>query len=185
MSADYLFHRWTLYEIKIQHWPVLYNDVCVCSFQSVSEQPYMECMAEMVTPLVTNPGHVCITDHNLYFQPLNGYPVSYQCRIRSIIFFVYFNGLGINIFNIWVCVYGQESVVHIGLHNVRRIYKRRHGLRPLVSMCLIVYCGFSSISVQFYLYDTFKNNHGSPKHLTMSRLIGTDLISCVLMSGMF
>jgi len=36
----------------------------------------MECKAEMVTPLVTNPGHVCVTDANLYFQPLNGYPVS-------------------------------------------------------------------------------------------------------------
>lgn len=36
----------------------------------------MECEAEMVTPLVTNPGHVCVTDANLYFQPLNGYPVS-------------------------------------------------------------------------------------------------------------
>lgn len=30
----------------------------------------------MVSPLVTNAGHVCITDCNLYFQPLNGYPVS-------------------------------------------------------------------------------------------------------------
>ncbi|TSL34539.1 Protein FAN [Bagarius yarrelli] len=74
------------------------EDVVQTLLQSVSECPYMECMAEMVTPLVTNPGHVCITDHNLYFQPLNGYP---------------------------------ESVVHIGLHSVRRIYKRRHGLRPL------------------------------------------------------
>lgn len=36
----------------------------------------MECAVEMVTPLVSNPGHVCITDENLYFQPLNGYPVS-------------------------------------------------------------------------------------------------------------
>ncbi|KAG8442024.1 hypothetical protein GDO86_010988 [Hymenochirus boettgeri] len=36
----------------------------------------MECEAEMVTPLVTNPGHVCITDKYLYFQPLNGYPKS-------------------------------------------------------------------------------------------------------------
>uniref|UniRef100_H0X967 Protein FAN n=1 Tax=Otolemur garnettii TaxID=30611 RepID=H0X967_OTOGA len=43
-------------------------------FQSVSEKLHMECKAEMVTPLVTNPGHVCITDTNLYFQPLNGYP---------------------------------------------------------------------------------------------------------------
>lgn len=36
----------------------------------------MECAAEMVLPLVSNPGHVCITDQSLYFQPLNGYPVS-------------------------------------------------------------------------------------------------------------
>ncbi|KAH0617686.1 hypothetical protein JD844_016176 [Phrynosoma platyrhinos] len=43
-------------------------------FQNVSEKLHMECKAEMVTPLVTNPGHVCITDANLYFQPLNGYP---------------------------------------------------------------------------------------------------------------
>lgn len=49
----------------------------VLSFQNVSEIPHMECEAEMVTPLVTNPGHVCITDQSLYFQPLNGYPVSY------------------------------------------------------------------------------------------------------------
>ena len=42
----------------------------------------MECKAEMVTPLVTNPGHVCITDTTLYFQPLNGYPVSDDCRVR-------------------------------------------------------------------------------------------------------
>uniref|UniRef100_A0A8C9VWS6 Neutral sphingomyelinase activation associated factor n=1 Tax=Scleropages formosus TaxID=113540 RepID=A0A8C9VWS6_SCLFO len=45
------------------------------SFQSVSEKLHMECEAEMVSPLVTNPGHVCITDQNLYFQPLNGHPV--------------------------------------------------------------------------------------------------------------
>uniref|UniRef100_A0A670IJW3 Neutral sphingomyelinase activation associated factor n=1 Tax=Podarcis muralis TaxID=64176 RepID=A0A670IJW3_PODMU len=43
-------------------------------FQNVSETLHMECKAEMVTPLVTNPGLVCITDANLYFQPLNGYP---------------------------------------------------------------------------------------------------------------
>lgn len=46
----------------------------------------MECKAEMVTPLVTNPGHVCITDQNLYFQPLSGYPVSYQCIISELFF---------------------------------------------------------------------------------------------------
>ncbi|OWK04214.1 hypothetical protein Celaphus_00016273 [Cervus elaphus hippelaphus] len=43
-------------------------------FQSVSEKLHMECKAEMVTPLVTNPGHACVTDTTLYFQPLNGYP---------------------------------------------------------------------------------------------------------------
>ncbi|XP_053324288.1 protein FAN [Spea bombifrons] len=44
------------------------------SFRNMSEISNMECEAEMVTPLVTNPGHVCITDKCLYFQPLNGYP---------------------------------------------------------------------------------------------------------------
>ncbi|CAJ0953317.1 unnamed protein product [Ranitomeya imitator] len=44
------------------------------SFQSVCEKWIMECEAEMITPLVSNPGHVCITDKYLYFQPLNGYP---------------------------------------------------------------------------------------------------------------
>ncbi|XP_041422367.1 protein FAN isoform X2 [Xenopus laevis] len=44
------------------------------SFQNLLEISNMECEAEMVTPLVTNPGHVCITDKGLYFQPLNGYP---------------------------------------------------------------------------------------------------------------
>ncbi|XP_034022818.1 protein FAN [Thalassophryne amazonica] len=43
-------------------------------FQNVVEKPHMECEAEMVMPLVCNPGHVCITDAYLYFQPLNGYP---------------------------------------------------------------------------------------------------------------
>ncbi|KAM9332459.1 protein FAN [Pholidichthys leucotaenia] len=43
-------------------------------FQSVIERPRMECVVEMVMPLVSNPGHVCTTDQNLYFQPLNGYP---------------------------------------------------------------------------------------------------------------
>lgn len=41
----------------------------------------MECAAEMVLPLVCNPGHICITDHSLYFQPLNGYPVSCWGRL--------------------------------------------------------------------------------------------------------
>lgn len=48
------------------------------SFQSVAEKPHMECAVEMVLPLVSNPGHVCITDETLYFQPLNGYPVNCQ-----------------------------------------------------------------------------------------------------------
>lgn len=48
------------------------------SFQSMTERPHMECAAEMVLPLVCNPGHICITDESLYFQPLNGYPVSYR-----------------------------------------------------------------------------------------------------------
>nr|XP_014348524.1 PREDICTED: protein FAN [Latimeria chalumnae] len=68
---------------------------------SISENPHMECETEMVTPLVTNPGHVCITDQNLYFQPLNGYP---------------------------------EPVVQIKLHDIKRIYKRRHGLKPLLQI---------------------------------------------------
>uniref|UniRef100_A0A8C2BDE7 Neutral sphingomyelinase (N-SMase) activation associated factor n=1 Tax=Cyprinus carpio TaxID=7962 RepID=A0A8C2BDE7_CYPCA len=45
------------------------------SFQHVTENPHMECVAEMVSPLVTNAGHVCITDCNLYFQPMNSYPM--------------------------------------------------------------------------------------------------------------
>ncbi|XP_048865845.1 protein FAN isoform X3 [Brienomyrus brachyistius] len=90
------------------------------SFQSVSEKPHMECEAEMVTPLVTNPGHVCITDQNLYFQPLNSYP---------------------------------EQVVKIMLHSVRRIYKRRHGLRPLG---LEVFCSENDLCSDIYLkfYNT-------------------------------
>lgn len=42
--------------------------------------------------------------------------------------------------NVYMC--GQESVVHIGLHSVRHLYKRRHGLRPLVSVCVSVYSGY-------------------------------------------
>ncbi|KAM4028880.1 protein FAN [Anomaloglossus baeobatrachus] len=53
------------------------------SFQSVCEKWIMECEAEMITPLVSNPGHVCITEKYLYFQPLNGYPV----RNHLLIFF--------------------------------------------------------------------------------------------------
>uniref|UniRef100_A0A8C9F373 FAN protein n=1 Tax=Pavo cristatus TaxID=9049 RepID=A0A8C9F373_PAVCR len=52
-------------------------------FQSISETLRMECKAEMVTPLVTNPGHVCVTDANLYFQPLNGYPVSHTAPLMD------------------------------------------------------------------------------------------------------
>ncbi|XP_034776993.2 protein FAN [Acipenser ruthenus] len=85
------------------------------SFQCVSEKPHMECEAEMVTPLVTNPGHVCITDQNLYFQPLSGYP---------------------------------EPVVQIKLRSIRRIYKRRHGLRPLG---LEVFCTENDLCSDVYL----------------------------------
>uniref|UniRef100_A0A8C9WUX3 Neutral sphingomyelinase activation associated factor n=1 Tax=Scleropages formosus TaxID=113540 RepID=A0A8C9WUX3_SCLFO len=90
------------------------------SFQSVSEKLHMECEAEMVSPLVTNPGHVCITDQNLYFQPLNGHP---------------------------------EPVVQISLRSVRRIYKRRHGLRPLG---LEVFCSENDLCSDIYLkfYNT-------------------------------
>ncbi|GAB1288293.1 Protein FAN [Apodemus speciosus] len=84
-------------------------------FQSVSEKLHMECKAEMVTPLVTNPGHVCITDTTLYFQPLNGYP---------------------------------KPVVQITLQDVRRIYKRRHGLMPLG---LEVFCTEDDLCSDIYL----------------------------------
>nr|XP_020480680.1 protein FAN [Monopterus albus] len=89
-------------------------------FQNVAEKPHMECAVEMVMPLVSNPGHICITDENLYFQPLNGYP---------------------------------EHVIQIRLHRVRRIYKRRHGLRPLG---LEVFCTESDFCSDIYLkfYDT-------------------------------
>ncbi|EPY80289.1 protein FAN-like protein [Camelus ferus] len=79
-------------------------------FQSVSETLHMECKAEMVTPLVTNPGHVCVTDTTLYFQPLNGYPITLQ--------------------------------------DVRRIYKRRHGLMPLG---LEVFCTEDDLCSDIYL----------------------------------
>ncbi|KAJ8797081.1 hypothetical protein J1605_001891 [Eschrichtius robustus] len=84
-------------------------------FQSVSEKLHMECKAEMVTPLVTNPGHACITDTTLYFQPLNGYP---------------------------------KPMVQITLHDVRRIYKRRHGLMPLG---LEVFCTEDDLCSDVYL----------------------------------
>ncbi|XP_036452329.1 protein FAN isoform X2 [Colossoma macropomum] len=107
------------------------------SFQSVTERPHMECEAEMVSPLVTNPGHVCITDHNLYFQPLNSYP---------------------------------DLVVQIGLHSVRRIYKRRHGLRPLGlevfctenDLCSDIYLKFYNTKDRdelYYYIATFLENH--------------------------
>ncbi|KAH0517610.1 Protein FAN [Microtus ochrogaster] len=88
-------------------------------FQNVSEKLHMECKAEMVTPLVTNPGHVCITDTNLYFQPLNGHP---------------------------------KPVVQITLQDIRRIYKRRHGLMPLG---LEVFCTEDDLCSDIYLkfYD--------------------------------
>ncbi|XP_063499360.1 protein FAN isoform X3 [Symphalangus syndactylus] len=84
-------------------------------FQNISEKLHVECKAEMVTPLVTNPGHVCITDTNLYFQPLNGYP---------------------------------KPVVQITLQDVRRIYKRRHGLMPLG---LEVFCTEDDLCSDIYL----------------------------------
>ncbi|KAA8580940.1 hypothetical protein FQN60_013898 [Etheostoma spectabile] len=84
-------------------------------FQSVAEMPHMECAVEMVMPLVCNPGHVCITDESLYFQPLNGYP---------------------------------KQVIQIKLNRVRRIYKRRHGLRPLG---LEVFCTENDFCSDIYL----------------------------------
>ncbi|XP_075994237.1 protein FAN [Genypterus blacodes] len=106
-------------------------------FQSVTENPHMECAVEMVLPLVTNPGHVCITDKNLYFQPLNGYP---------------------------------EQVIQIKLHRVRRIYKRRHGLRPLGlevfctenDFCSDIYLKFYNPEDRdeiYYYIATFLENH--------------------------
>ncbi|KAG7526280.1 FAN protein [Solea senegalensis] len=84
-------------------------------FQNVTEKPHMECEVEMVTPLVSNPGHVCVTDENLYFQPLNGYP---------------------------------KHVIQIKLHRIRRIYKRRHCLRPLG---LEVFCSENELCSDIYL----------------------------------
>ncbi|KAK2858608.1 hypothetical protein Q5P01_003228 [Channa striata] len=84
-------------------------------FQNVAEKPHTECAVEMVMPLVSNPGHVCVTDENLYFQPLNGYP---------------------------------EHVIQIQLKRIRRIYKRRHGLRPLG---LEVFCTESDFCSDIYL----------------------------------
>uniref|UniRef100_A0A3B4Z7F4 Neutral sphingomyelinase activation associated factor n=1 Tax=Stegastes partitus TaxID=144197 RepID=A0A3B4Z7F4_9TELE len=106
-------------------------------FQSVAEKPHMECAVEMVMPLVSNPGHVCITDENLYFQPLNGYP---------------------------------EHVIQIKLHRVRRIYKRRHGLRPLGlevfctenDFCSDIYLKFYNTADRdeiYYYIATFLENH--------------------------
>ncbi|XP_060678616.1 protein FAN isoform X1 [Hemiscyllium ocellatum] len=106
-------------------------------FQSVTESPHMECEAEMVTPLVSNPGHVCITDQNLYFQPLNSYP---------------------------------ETVVQVKLHEVRRIYKRRHGLKPLGlevfctedDLCSDIYLKFYNSKNRdelYYYIATFLENH--------------------------
>uniref|UniRef100_A0A3P9P259 Neutral sphingomyelinase activation associated factor n=1 Tax=Poecilia reticulata TaxID=8081 RepID=A0A3P9P259_POERE len=84
-------------------------------FQSVAEKPHMECPVEMVMPLVSNPGHVCVTNENLYFQPLNGHP---------------------------------QHVIQIKLNEVRRIYKRRHGLRPLG---LEVFCSENNLCSDIYL----------------------------------
>ncbi|XP_075870966.1 protein FAN isoform X3 [Nelusetta ayraudi] len=106
-------------------------------FQSVAEKPHMECAAEMVLPLVSNPGHVCITDQSLYFQPLNGYP---------------------------------QQVIQMRLHSVRRIYKRRHGLRPLGlevfctenDFCSDIYLKFYNTADRdevYYYIATFLENH--------------------------
>ncbi|XP_029447209.1 protein FAN [Rhinatrema bivittatum] len=84
-------------------------------FQSVTETSHMECEVEMVTPLVTNPGHVCVTEKSLYFQPLNRYPI---------------------------------PVVQIRLHDIHRIYKRRHSLMPLG---LEVFCTESELCSDIYL----------------------------------
>uniref|UniRef100_A0A669BSN8 Neutral sphingomyelinase activation associated factor n=1 Tax=Oreochromis niloticus TaxID=8128 RepID=A0A669BSN8_ORENI len=97
----------------------------------------VNCAVEMVMPLVCNPGHVCVTDKNLYFQPLNGYP---------------------------------ENVIQIELHNVRRIYKRRHGLRPLGlevfcsenDFCSDIYLKFDNTADRdeiYYYIATFLENH--------------------------
>ncbi|XP_049556699.1 protein FAN isoform X2 [Orcinus orca] len=129
-------------------------------FQSVSEKLHMECKAEMVTPLVTNPGHVCITDTNLYFQPLNGYPIcichlSSQCRAAC--------GTAVtgqlqfcccdagNIFSCTMTLGSRghtKPMVQITLHDVRRIYKRRHGLMPLG---LEVFCTEDDLCSDVYL----------------------------------
>lgn len=106
-------------------------------FQSVTEMPHMECAVEMVMPLVCNPGHVCVTNKNLYFQPLNGYP---------------------------------ENVIQIKLHEVRRIYKRRHGLKPLGlevfcsenDFCSDIYLKFYSTADRdeiYYYIASFLENH--------------------------
>ncbi|XP_041823886.1 protein FAN isoform X2 [Melanotaenia boesemani] len=106
-------------------------------FQNVAEKLHMECAVEMVMPLVSNPGHVCITDENLYFQPLNGYP---------------------------------EHVIQIKLHQIRRIYKRRHGLRPLGlevfctenDFCSDIYLKFYNTADRdeiYYYIATFLENH--------------------------
>uniref|UniRef100_A0A3Q2PY34 Neutral sphingomyelinase activation associated factor n=1 Tax=Fundulus heteroclitus TaxID=8078 RepID=A0A3Q2PY34_FUNHE len=105
-------------------------------FQSVAEDLHMECPVEMVMPLVSNPGHVCITNENLYFQPLNGHP----------------------------------HVIQIKLNEVRRIYKRRHGLRPLGlevfcsenNLCSDIYLKFYSPADRdeiYYYIATFLENH--------------------------
>uniref|UniRef100_A0A3Q0SVF9 Neutral sphingomyelinase activation associated factor n=1 Tax=Amphilophus citrinellus TaxID=61819 RepID=A0A3Q0SVF9_AMPCI len=106
-------------------------------FQSVTEMPHMECAVEMVMPLVCNPGHVCVTNKNLYFQPLNGYP---------------------------------ENVIQIKLHEVRRIYKRRNGLKPLGlevfcsenDFCSDIYLKFYSTADRdeiYYYIASFLENH--------------------------
>ncbi|KAM6971756.1 protein FAN isoform 2-T2 [Tautogolabrus adspersus] len=135
---------WTNWETRLPWWIAanLQSRLARSSFdkncfQSVAEKPHMECAVERVTPLVSNPGHVCITDQNLYFQPLNGYP---------------------------------EQVIQIKLHGVRRIYKRRHGLRPLGlevfcsenDFCSDIYLKFYNTADRdeiYYYIATFLENH--------------------------
>ncbi|XP_032826941.2 protein FAN isoform X2 [Petromyzon marinus] len=79
------------------------------------ETACVERAAEMVTALVTNPGHVCVTEYHLFFQPLNSFP---------------------------------DPVLKIKLKEIRRIFKRRHGLRPVG---LEVFCTEKDFCSDIYL----------------------------------
>lgn len=126
----------------------------MCSFQHVTEIPHMECVAEMVSPLVTNAGHVCITDCNLYFQPMNSYPVSFCASYAFFGIYLFIKSTVPSLGFLCVFLYSwKDPVVQIGLHSVRRIYKRRHGLRPLVSdyvMFFILHLFSSFVSVMVF-----------------------------------